>query len=215
MEDWRIEKDKALELSDFGYESGIDPSALERRSVSGGLRSKIVSLEDDERRLSENRRTSVGWTLPEREASEEFLRRNTLTLGIEDLEEKGLLKEINHRDRVLLERACCSEDVIRVWNHISFFIINRLKEGTGVQIPGLYTITYQVEKTIMPNDKQYYVLKRIPIMIMSRSVIETYGLKNKVEEEYVFRVSQAEISVKSKTSTHFISYRLQSNVRQE
>ena len=189
MEDWRLEKDRSFDVSDLGFSAQPDIKPVESRT---GLRARD-DFEEDERRLHDKRRSSLGWTVPARETSEIFLRRNTLLLGIDDIEEQGLLKEINTRDRALLDKACCSEDVIRVWNHISFFIINKLKEGNGVQIPGLYTITYQIEKTIMRGDTEYFVLKKIPVMIMSKFLIETYNLHNKFEDEFVFRVSFAKI----------------------
>ena len=76
----------------------------------------------------------------------------------------------------LMEEEACAEHVIKVWDEVSSFIVEKLKDGYAVKIAGLGTFTYAEQIKPGKSKLERPRVKRTPFMIVSEFVVRMYNL---------------------------------------
>ena len=82
----------------------------------------------------------------------------------------------------LIEEETCAEHVINVWDEISRYIVEKMKDGFAVKIAGLGTFTFAEQLKPANTDQDRPTVKRTPFMILSEFVVRMYNLITPLHE---------------------------------
>lgn len=196
MEKWKLSDieviDKASGLSLPSVKESKSKGAvviLDLQQPSGEKeRERLIHHDEKEQTQHPERSGITKWRIPEAKPSITHLQDKVVYETDDETDGQKLsFYEVTHqRDQSLYEKVCCSSDVIRVWNEVSHYIKRKIRQGSGVTIPGLCTFTQASTKRLGVGSR--YVLRRKPVLAMSKSLVKHYKLIDPSEHIFGFRV---------------------------